>query len=422
MDQIEIEGGNRLNGKVALSGSKNASLPIMAATLLTHKKVNLSNVPELADVCSMISLLKSLNSKISFKDNNLSISSDTPNSFKVSYDLVRKMRASFLILGPLLTRYGSAEVSMPGGCAIGTRPIDLHIEGLKKMGAKFKIKDGYVKGVVEGRLKGASINLKNISVGATENIMMAATLAHGTTIIKNAAREPEVVDLARFLIKMGSDIKGFGTKKIIINGKKNLKGCDFSVMPDRIEAGTFILALYGCSGKIILEKITNEISEHLIKIFSQLKDLNLEKKNNGGKLVVEKTHQKSITLRVNTREYPGFPTDLQAQLTAALMKTSGMSEIRENIFENRFMHVSELKRMGANLDLEGSKLQIIGVKEIYGAEVMATDLRASSSLIIAGLMAQGKTLINRVYHLDRGYESIEHKLSNCGAKIRRLKK
>ena len=422
MDQIEIEGGNRLNGKVALSGSKNASLPIMAATLLTHKKVNLSNVPELADVCSMISLLKSLNSKISFKDNNLSISSDKPNSLKVSYDLVRKMRASFLILGPLLTRYGSAEVSMPGGCAIGTRPIDLHIEGLKKMGAKFKIKDGYVKGVVEGRLKGASINLKNISVGATENIMMAATLAHGTTIIKNAAREPEVVDLARFLIKMGSDIKGFGTKKIIINGKKNLKGCDFSVMPDRIEAGTFILALYGCFGKITLEKINNEISEHLIKIFSQLKDLNLEKKNNGRKLVVEKTHQKSITLRVNTREYPGFPTDLQAQLTAALMKTSGMSEIRENIFENRFMHVSELKRMGANLDLEGSKLQIIGVKEIYGAEVMATDLRASSSLIIAGLMAQGKTLINRVYHLDRGYESIEHKLSNCGAKIRRLKK
>ncbi len=422
MDRIEIDGGIQLKGKIKISGSKNASLPILAATLLTDKKLQISNIPKLADIHSMISLLRSLNTKIEFSKNCCLIKSNKPDSLNVSYDLVRKMRASFLILGPLLARYGYAEVSMPGGCAIGTRPVDIHLDGFEKMGAKFKIENGYVKGKVAGKLKGNIVKLKKISVGATENLMMAGTLADGITIIKNAAKEPEIIDLANFLNKIGADIKGYGTSEIIIKGKKKLEDCKFKIMPDRIEAGTFVLMVFGCSGKVILENINDNVSDHLIKIFSPLKNLKLEKKHNGEKLYVEKIRKKNVNLKVSTREYPGFPTDLQAQLTASLIKSKGKSEIKENIFENRFMHVSELKRMGADLTLEGSKILINGVKDIYGAEVMATDLRASSCLIIAGLMAKGKTIINRVYHLDRGYENIEKKLQNCGIKIKRINK
>jgi len=289
------------------------------------------------------------------------------------------------------------------------------------MGVSFQIRNGYVRGGIKGRLKGATINFKKISVGATENLLMAATLADGKTILNNAAREPEIVDLSKFLIKMGANIKGYGTKKIIVNGKKRLKGCSHVIMPDRIECGTFVLCVFGCLGKIKIENLNKEICSHIKEIFSCLKSLKIKILNGGKSLEVEKIDDRSISVKIVTSEYPGFPTDLQAQLTSSLLKTDGTSEINEEIFENRFMHISELIRMGANLELNGSRVFVKGVKELNGAEVMATDLRASSSLIIAGLMAQGKTIINRVYHLDRGYENIEKKLQSCGAKIERIK-
>ena len=420
MEKIEVEGINRLEGNIQISGSKNSSLPILASSLLIDEEIIISNVPNLSDVIFMIKILESLDSKVTFKHSICQIKSNQPANLKVSYDLVRKMRASFLILGPLLAKYGYAEVSLPGGCAIGTRPVDLHINGFEKMGAEFVVKDGYVKGEVKGRLKGCEIILKKISVGATENIIMAATLAEGETIIKNAACEPEISDLSNFLVNAGAEIKGQGTNIIKIKGKKKLRGCEFPVMPDRIEAGTFALCVMGCSGNIILENVNDLICNHLKKIFKPLNVLLVNKKDNGRKLVIKKTNKFLRNVIISTKEFPGFPTDLQAQLIASLTKSKGKSVIKENIFENRFMHVSELRRMGANLKQKGSKIIINGVKEIYGAEVMATDLRASSSLIIAGLMASGNTIINRVYHLDRGYENLEEKLRNCGVKIRRF--
>ncbi len=420
MDKIEITGGDSLNGKIKISGSKNSALPILAASLLTEEKISLSNVPNLSDISSMLKLLKSLNVKIIKKKNNIDLISSTPKSFLAHYNLVRKMRASFLILGPLLARYGKAKVSLPGGCAIGNRPVNLHLDGLKKMGVAFKIEEGYVTGAINSRLRGAKINLNKISVGATENLIMAATLAEGTTIINNAAKEPEISDLSKLLIKMGARIKGFGTKKIIINGVRKLNTCSYQIMPDRIESGTFALCVFGCGGKVKLENVSNEICNHLIKIFKQLKSLKLKKTDNGKSLLIQKYKNVEISLLVKTSEYPGFPTDLQAQLTASLLKTQGQSEIVENIFENRFMHISELIRMGANLKQIGSKIIVKNCKKLKGAEVMATDLRASSCLVIAALMADGKTTINRVYHLDRGYENLETKLKLCGAKIKRV--
>ena len=420
MDKIEITGGDSLDGKIKISGSKNSALPILAASLLTEEKISLSNVPNLSDISSMLELLKSLNVKIIKKKNNIDLISSTPKSLLAHYNLVRKMRASFLILGPLLARYGKAKVSLPGGCAIGNRPVNLHLDGLKKMGVAFKIEEGYVTGAINSRLRGAKINLNKISVGATENLIMAATLAEGTTIINNAAKEPEISDLSKLLIKMGARIKGFGTKKIIINGVRKLNTCSYQIMPDRIESGTFALCVFGCGGKVKLENVSNEISNHLIKIFKQLKSLKLKKTDNGKSLLIQKNKNVEISLLVKTSEYPGFPTDLQAQLTASLLKTQGRSEIVENIFENRFMHISELIRMGANLKQIGSKIIVKNCKKLKGAEVMATDLRASSCLVIAALMADGKTTINRVYHLDRGYENLETKLKLCGAKIKRV--
>ena len=420
MDKIEVEGIKNLKGNIRISGSKNSSLPILASTLLIDDEMVISNIPNLSDIKFMIKILESLGSKVNFKNSICKIKSNQPRNLKISYELVRKMRASFLILGPLLTKYGYAEVSLPGGCAIGTRPVDLHISALEKMGAEFIIEDGYIKGKVKGRLKGCEITLKKISVGATENIIMAATLADGETIIKNAAREPEISDLSNFLVDSGAEIDGYGTNVIKIKGKKRLRGCEFSVMPDRIEAGTYALCVMGCSGNIILENVNDLICNHLKKIFKPLNVLFLSKKDNGNKLVIKRTNRFQKNVIISTKEFPGFPTDLQAQLIASLVKSEGKSVIKENIFENRFMHVSELRRMGANLKQKGSKIIIDGVKDIYGAEVMATDLRASSSLIIAGLMASGKTIVNRVYHLDRGYENLEEKLRNCGVKIRRF--
>ncbi len=420
MDRIEIEGIKHLKGNIRISGSKNSSLPILASSLLLHDKTIISNVPNLTDVSFMIKILESLDSKVVFNNSKCQIKSSQPKSLKVSYDLVRKMRASFLILGPLLARYGYAEVSLPGGCAIGSRPVDLHIKALEKMGANFVVEDGYIKGNVKGKLKGCEVLLKKISVGATENLLMAATISEGKTVIKNAACEPEISDLANFLIKAGADITGHGTKTIKIRGKEKLGGCEHSIIPDRIEAGTFALGVMGCSGKIVLENLNNSICDHLKKIFKPLDVLSLKKKNKGQKLVVEKLNKNFSGVKISTKEFPGFPTDLQAQLIASLIKSKGKSYVKENIFENRFMHISELRRMGANLSQDGSKVVISGVKQVNGAEVMATDLRASSSLIIAGLMAKGKTIINRIYHLDRGYENLEQKLKNCGVNVRRL--
>ena len=420
MDQIQIKGGKPLQGEISISGSKNSALPILACTLLTDDQMCLSNVPKLSDVTSMLSLLKSLNSEYFFSENEIKIISKKPKNIFADYNLVRKMRASFLVLGPLLARYGSAKVSLPGGCAIGSRPINMHLVGLEKLGANFEIEGGYVKGNVKKGLFGTEIDLPFSSVGATENILMAAVLASGKTIIKNAAMEPEVEDLCNCLNKMGAEIKGVGSKKLEIFGKKKLNGCNFSVMPDRIEAGTYVLALLGCSGRLKIKKLNNFLIQNLKKTLELFTNLQFKYENNNS-LVVESKNILLDKVNVKTGPFPEFPTDLQAQLTAVLSRSKGLSVIEETIFENRFMHVSELNRMGADINIKGSKVYIHGKTNIYGAPVMATDLRASSSLVIAGLMARGETIIRRVYHLDRGYENLEKKLSNCNAQIKRLK-
>lgn len=418
MDKIEIIGGNPIEGKVNISGSKNAALPILAACLLTEKTVELQNIPNLSDIHSMTDLLRSLNSEI-IQGNYLRINCKVPKYKVASYDLVRKMRASFLVLGPLLTRYGNAKVSLPGGCAIGARPIDTHLFGLEKMGVKFEFNNGYVIGESKDGLKGSKINLPIVSVGATENLIMAATLAEGETHISNAAIEPEVSDLCFFLNELGADIKGIGTNYLIIKGKSKLNGGRYKVMSDRIEAGTFALAVLGCGGSIEMYGINEEIKNHFLKIFSKLKQLNFKYSEKEENLIVKNLGGSYPSVNISTAVYPGFPTDLQAQLIAVMTKADGISKIKETIFENRFMHVQELARMGANISLNGSVANIVGQKQINGAEVMATDLRASSSLVIAGLMAKGKTTINRVYHLDRGYENLECKLAKCNLSIER---
>ena len=420
MDQIEIIGGNPVSGEIKISGSKNASLPILACSLLTIEPLKLYNVPDLSDVNSMIKLLESLNVESEFNNNVIDLSPKKPNENYASYDLVRKMRASFLVMGPLLARYGNAKVSLPGGCAIGDRPINIHLDGFKKMGVRFIIEDGYVIGHIEGALKGTEVNLPIRSVGATENIMMAATLALGRTTISNAAKEPEVIDLGNFLQSMGAKISGLGTDQISIIGVSKLCGSEYSVMADRIEAGTFILLVLGCSGSLKLTNLDERVIDNYIEIFKPFKELSFEKISKNKLLITSNT----INYRgfdVKTKPYPGFPTDLQAQLSAVMTKAIGSSTIEETIFENRFMHVAELNRMGAKMDVEGSVVKIEGQKQIFGAPVMATDLRASSCLIIAGFMAEGKTIINRVYHLDRGYEKIEETLGKCGPKITREK-
>ena len=408
-----------MSGQISISGSKNGALPIMVCSLLTNDSLTIENVPDLSDINSMISLLQSLNSEVEFKNNKLRINSFKPKLNYASYDLVRKMRASFLVMGPLLARYGNAEVSLPGGCAIGARPINYHIKAFEKMGVSFDIVDGYVKGKVKKNLKGAQINLPVKSVGATENIMMAATLAEGETIISNAAMEPEIENMGDCLIRMGADIRGLGTSLIKINGKKKLDGCSFKVMSDRIEAGTFILAVLGCGGKVNLKLHDEIVIENLKNIFSFSDKLLISDSKDG--LIVECEGGGYSPVNIITKPYPGFPTDLQAQLTAVMTKAKGVSVIEETIFENRFMHIAELIRMGASIKIKGPKVEITGGEKIFGAQVMATDLRASSSLVIAGLMAEGKTTINRVYHLDRGYEKLEEKLSQCNIKIKRLK-
>jgi len=418
MDKLEIIGGKKLQGSINISGSKNASLPILAATILANK-VTLNNVPQVKDIDTMTELLTSLGSKIYINKNKKKIKIHNYKSNKrvAKYKYVKTMRAGILVLGSLLSKFGKAKVSLPGGCAIGLRPVNLHIEALKKMGVKIKIIEGYIYATANNGLKGAKISFPKISVGATENLIIAACKAKGRTILSNCAIEPEVKDLSNFLIKLGCKIKWLGKRKVQIDGVKNLKDINYNIMFDRIEAVTYMIAAAATNGRVSIKNIQPKIIDNEILLLKKIGVKIIEKKN---KITI--ISSKSLKgINIKTSPYPGFPTDLQAQLMVLMCKAKNQSIIRENIFENRFMHVSELNRMGADIIVKGRKAIINGNKKLSGAQLMATDLRASVSLVIAALISNKKSIINRIYHLDRGYENIEKKLSNCGANIKRIK-
>jgi len=416
VEKLLIEGGVRLNGEVTIGGAKNAVLPIMAASILSSGENIISNVPHLKDIITMGALLGRLGVDFQIEGNKVFLRSDTLNSIEAPYNLVKTMRAGVLVLGPLLARMGKAKVSLPGGCAIGARPINLHLMGLEKMGADITLSEGYVIAKA-GRLKGADIYFDISTVTGTENIMMAGTLADGVTVIKNAAREPEVVDLANALISMGADIEGAGTGTIRIKGANNLKPLNYSIIPDRIETGTFLVAAGITQGEI---KIKGCNFSHLDSMVLKLREagLSINQEDDG---VMVKGPDRLNPVNVKTMPYPGFPTDMQAQFMALMCIADGTSLITESIFENRFMHAAELRRMGAEIEVEGATATVKGVPSLTGAPVMATDLRASASLVLAGLSAKGKTIIDRVYHLDRGYERIDEKLRLLGARIKRIR-
>ncbi len=415
MEKFVINGGVPLSGRVRISGAKNAALPIIASTILTGGVSRILDVPALRDVTTMGLLLENMGCAFSQTDGTVISDTSTLSSFEAPYELVRTMRASVLVLGPLIARYGRARVSLPGGCAIGARPINLHLMGLQKMGARITLEEGYVIAEAE-RLRGADIYFDIPTVTGTENLMMAATLASGITKLENAACEPEVVDLGEALIKMGAKISGLGTSVIEIEGVEELKGVEHRVIPDRIEAGTFLTAAGITGGDITIE---NVIPHHLDAIIMKLEETGTEISVDAGSLRV-KGPERPEASDVKTLPYPGFPTDMQAQFMALVSVARGTSVIRETIFENRFMHVAELRRMGAEISIEGSTATVKGVEKLKGAPVMATDLRASASLVVAALRAEGKTEINRIYHIDRGYEEIEKKLTALGASIRRV--
>ncbi len=418
MDKLQIMGGNRLDGSIRISGAKNAALPILMATLLAEGPTTIGNVPHLNDVTTTLELLGVMGNSMTLGENmTVEIDASTIKTFSAPYDLVKTMRASILVLGPLLTRFGEADVSLPGGCAIGSRPVDLHIKGMQAMGAEIEVIDGYVRARAKNGLKGARICMDLVSVGATENLLMAATLAKGTTILENAAREPEVVDVATYLKAMGAKISGAGTDIITIEGVDKLTGAHHEVLPDRIETGTYLVAAAITGGRVkvretnpgILESVLNKLEEAGAEITTGDDWIELDMKGNRPKAV-----------NIKTAPYPGFPTDMQAQFTALNVVAEGTGVITETIFENRFMHVSELQRMGADIQIEGNNAICTGVDFLNGAQVMATDLRASASLVIAGLVANGKTSVDRIYHIDRGYECIEEKLQLMGANIKRV--
>ena len=418
MEKLEIIGGKKLQGSINISGSKNASLPILASTILVNK-VTLNNIPQVKDIDTMIELLTSLGSKIYINKNKKKIKIHNYKSNKkvAKYKYVKTMRAGILVLGPLLSKFGKAKVSLPGGCAIGLRPVNLHIEALKKMGVKIKIIGGYIYATANNGLKGAKISFPKVSVGATENLIIAACKAKGRTILSNCAIEPEVKDLSNFLIKLGCKIKWLGKRKVQIDGVKNLKDINYNIMFDRIEAVTYMIAAAATNGRVSIKNIHPKIIDKEILLLKKIGVKIIEKKN---KITI--ISSKSLKgINIKTSPYPGFPTDLQAQLMVLMCKAKSQSIIRENIFENRFMHVSELNRMGADIIVKGRKAIINGNKKLNGAQLMATDLRASVSLVIAALISNKKSIINRIYHLDRGYENIEKKLSNCGANIKRIK-
>ena len=416
MKKLEVFGANRLNGHINISGSKNASLPILAATLLSNKKVCLKNLPNVKDIHTMINLLQSLGSKINFYKKKLIINNSNQKKNFASYSLVKTMRAGILVLGPLLAKFGNAKVSLPGGCAIGTRPIDIHLKALSKLGVKYKIVQGYVHAIAPKGLIGSKISFPKISVGATENLIIAASQAKGTTVLSNCAIEPEIKDLVNFLISMGCIIKWIGKRKLKINGVEETKKTTYSVMFDRIEAGTYLIAAAVTEGNLKINNLIPSIIKTEINILKKI----------GAKITIKKNkvhiigNKKIKSMNIKTAPYPGFPTDLQAQIMVLLCKGNNKSVIKEDIFENRFMHVAELNRMGAQISTNGNKAVIKGNISFTGAELMATDLRASVSLILAALTAKGKSVINRIYHLDRGYENIEKKLKKVGAKIKRL--
>ena len=420
MDSIIVTGNGPLKGQIPIGGAKNACLTLMPATLLSEEPLTLTNAPRLSDIKTMTQLLQSLGAEVvSMQDGKvLAMASHGPINHVADYDIVRKMRASNLVLGPLLAREGHAVVSLPGGCAIGARPMDLHIHGLEALGAEIELKEGYLHAKAKGgKLKGAELTLRMASVGATENILMAATLAKGTTVINNAAREPEIVDLAECLRRMGAQIEGEGTSRIEIQGVDRLGGATHPVVTDRIELGTYMLAPAICGGEV--ELLGGRLD--LVGAFCEKLDIaGIDVSQTDKGLLVKRRGDRVRAVDVVTEPFPGFPTDLQAQMMALLCTADGTSVLEEKIFENRFMHAPELIRMGAKIDVQGGHATVTGVKRLKGAPVMATDLRASVSLILAGLAAEGETIVNRVYHLDRGYERVEEKLGNVGAKIERV--
>ncbi len=416
MQKLKVFGPKRLKGQIKISGSKNASLPILAATLLSSNKLYLNNLPKVKDIETMINLLKSLGSKIKFEKDKLLIDNSKQKKIFASYNLVKTMRAGILVLGGLLAKFGNAKVSLPGGCAIGTRPIDIHLKALSKLGVKYRISQGYVHASAPKGLVGSKIRFSKISVGATENLIIAASLAKGVTILKNCAVEPEIKDLVKFLNKIGCNLKWISKRSIKIRGVESIKDTNYSVMFDRIEAGTYLIAAAITGGNLKIKNIDPNIINTEINILKKI----------GAKLIVKKNeititgNKKVKSVNIKTAPYPGFPTDLQAQMMVLLCKANKKSFIQENIFENRFMHVAELNRMGAQISIKGNKAIIGGNINFASAELMATDLRASVSLILAALTAKGKSIINRIYHLDRGYEDIEKKLKKVGAKIKRF--
>jgi UDP-N-acetylglucosamine 1-carboxyvinyltransferase len=425
MNAIKIIGGVPLIGEVEISGSKNAVLPLIVSSLLTSETVKLSNVPFLADITTMVNLLIYLGvnidvnyiSKQASSGKTIALNASDVINFTAPYNIVSKMRASFLVMGPILARFGHVKVSLPGGCAIGSRPIDIHLDAFALMGAEIKIEEGYIYADAPNGLHGAEINFSMASVGATENIVMAATLASGITIINNAAREPEIVDLCNILRQMGAKIEGDGTSCIKITGVKKLQGTEYYSMPDRIEAGTYAIAAAITKGEVLLKNISMSL---IGNIKNELTEAGISLKQVSNGILVKRDSVNLNPLNISTMVYPGFSTDMQAQFMALMTVANGVSAITENIFENRFMHAAELNRLGANIQLQGNKSVITGVKSLKGAYVMATDLRASVSLVIAALIAEGETVIQRIYHLDRGYEYLEHKLLGCGANIQRI--
>ena len=419
MDSILVTGGTALHGKIPIAGAKNACLTLMPATLLSEEPITLTNAPRLSDIKTMGALLESLGTEVtSMQDGKvLTMSSHSLDNLTADYDIVRKMRASILVLGPMLARAGQAVVSLPGGCAIGARPVDLHLKAMEALGAQIELRDGYVHAKAPKGLKGATIEFPFVSVGATENALLAATLAKGTTVLKQAAREPEIVDLAECLIAMGAQIDGHGTSTITIAGVDRLHGATHPVVTDRIELGTYMLAPAITGGEV--ECLGGKI-ELLAAFCEKLDEAGISVEQTQRGLKVKRTNADIKAINVTTEPFPGFPTDLQAQMMALLCAAKGTSVLEEKIFENRFMHAPELSRMGAQIEVNGGMATVTGVERLKGAPVMATDLRASVSLILAGLAAEGETLVNRVYHLDRGYERVEEKLGNCGAKIERI--
>jgi len=412
-----IEGGVALDGEIAISGAKNAALPILAATLLTSEPMLIGNVPHLHDITTTMELLGRMGSELTLDERlNIEVNNANIKDLFAPYELVKTMRASILVLGPLLSRYGRAEVSLPGGCAIGSRPVNLHIAGLAAMGADVQVEGGYIRATAE-RLRGAHLNMDTVTVTGTENLMMAAALADGETVLENAAREPEVVDLAVCLNSMGARVTGAGTDRVVIEGVEALHGTYHQVMPDRIEAGTYLVAAAMTMGRV---KLKNTRPYLLDSVLAKLREVGAKIEEHENSMTLDMRHRRPQSVDVHTTPFPGFPTDMQAQFTAMNCIAEGSGIITENVFENRFMHVQELQRMGADLKLEGNTAICTGVDKLTGAPVMATDLRASACLVLAGLVAEGKTTVDRIYHIDRGYALIEEKLSQLGAAIKRL--